>query len=251
MFKLFHAGYYRSPIAQTQTADRKAEYYEIELYDYHNGATFINGERFTVQKNDIVIARPQDIRHSEGAYACHSLKFVCNDEQYKTILDSMQKISKCVVSAELVPLFNQLYRAFLLDREFECDAIVRKICSALYYSAPSFSPFVRYSKDIEKAVDYICDNLDKKLTLSSLSATVNLSPSFFHKVFRSVTGGNVGDFITSRRMEKAKELLIEENLSVDEITFRCGFSSRAYFDNAFKKSVGLTPVVYRNEKSLK
>ena len=60
-----------------------------------------------------------------------------------------------------------------------------------------------------------------------------------------VIGVTIGEFVLTLRIDKAKELLSFIELSVDKIAFDCGFSSRAYFDNTFKKRVGITPVEYR------
>jgi AraC-like DNA-binding protein len=58
-------------------------------------------------------------------------------------------------------------------------------------------------------------------------------------------GVTIGEFVLTRRIEKAKELLAFRELSIESVSYDCGFSSRAYFDNTFKKRVGITPVDYR------
>ncbi len=248
MFRLFHSGYYVAPKLRAKTKERSVEYYEIELYTENFGFMYINGEKLCPKKNDVLISKPGDIRCSEGGFSCHSLKFVCTDLDYKNVLDGLPKLFQTDKANKLVFLFVELYRVFLIGREFECDALVRQICATLFYPHTISSPYVRYSDSIDKVVDYVCENIGQKLALEELAMLVNLSPSFLHKVFSSIMGMTIGEFILTRRIEKAKELLAFRDLSVESVACECGFSSRAYFDNTFKKRVGITPVDYRKSR---
>jgi AraC-like DNA-binding protein len=245
MFEIFHSGYYVASKFREETQNRIVEYYEIELYTDSSGFTYLNGEKLRTKKHDVLIAKPNDVRRSEGGYSCHSLKFVCTDLEYKKRLDGMHGIHGTSVANKLIPIFSDLYKAFLLKREFECDALIRMICASLYYPKTYSGKYVQYLDSVDKVVEYVCDNIGQKLLLKDLGALVNLSPSFLHKVFRDVIGITIGEFVLTLRIDKAKELLSFMELSVDKIAFDCGFSSRAYFDNTFKKRVGITPVEYR------
>ncbi len=245
MLKIFHSGYYVTPKSTVKTQERVVEYYEIELYNEHFGFTYLNGTKYCLKKNDVLIAVPGDVRCSEGCFSCHSFKFVCTDNDYKKMLDEMPKVFSTNVAVKLIPLFNELYKAFLLKHDFECDALIRQICATLYYPRTYNAKYAVYVDDINRIVEYVCENISQKLSLEELASLVNLSPSFFHKVFSSIIGTTVGEFIIVRRIEKAKELLLFRELSVDDVAFDCGFSSRAYFDKTFKKRVGVSPVEFR------
>ena len=76
----------------------------------------------------------------------------------------------------------------------------------------------------------------------------NLSPVYFHKLFRAHLGMTPAAFVLSCRIAKAKALLKTGELTIGEITSQCGFSSQAYFNYKFKEVTGETPLQYRKAR---
>lgn len=103
----------------------------------------------------------------------------------------------------------------------------------------------RVNSLIRKAVDYINENYNKVITLDDISREVNISPHYFSKLFKEQVGENYIDYITSLRIQKSKELLAENQLSIKEICFDIGYADPNYFSRLFKKVVGVTPTEYR------
>ena len=98
---------------------------------------------------------------------------------------------------------------------------------------------------LRQALTYIEDNLDNKLSLSGIAASVSLSPDHFARLFRQSTGESPYRYVLSRQLERAYELLQERELSVGEIAARVGFYDQAHFSRYFKKATGLSPSEYR------
>ena len=90
----------------------------------------------------------------------------------------------------------------------------------------------------------INDNLDQDLSLKALSERYFISISTLCSSFKSTTGVSLHEYITFRRIAKAKELLLK-GYSVSETCSRCGFNDYAHFIRAFKKSTGLSPGKYK------
>jgi AraC-like DNA-binding protein len=84
-----------------------------------------------------------------------------------------------------------------------------------------------------------------KLSLSALAKIANVSTAHFSRVFRQKTGMNVTDYLTTRRIIKAKQLLASTDDKVSWIATVCGFDSLTYFHRSFKKYVGISPAKYR------
>lgn len=93
--------------------------------------------------------------------------------------------------------------------------------------------------------EYIDENLDTQLTLSALARKCFYNPSYFSRVFKEKFGASPVEYINRKRLEQAMELLCREELSIDEISLRVGFSDRRNFYHAFAKYVGGTPSEYR------
>ncbi len=105
--------------------------------------------------------------------------------------------------------------------------------------SPSQSPHVR------KCICYINDNIDKKITVSSLSEICNISPDYLSQVFKDEMGENLSTYITKRKLETAKDMLTKGK-SNNEICNYLGFSSVSHFITSFKKHYNMTPTEYLN-----
>lgn len=91
-------------------------------------------------------------------------------------------------------------------------------------------------------LQYINDqSVDKKLKLSSfITKQVHYDYSYLSDLFSSVEGITIEQFFIIQRIEKVKELLVYEELSLTEIAYQTGFSSVAHLSAQFKKTTGLT-----------
>jgi two-component system response regulator YesN len=101
---------------------------------------------------------------------------------------------------------------------------------------------------IDKAKSYINANFQKEISLDDVSREVDISPYYFSKIFKEETGENFIEYVTAIRIEKAKELLEQSNLSMKEICAQIGYADPNYFSRTFKKNVGLTPTEYKEGK---
>lgn len=104
----------------------------------------------------------------------------------------------------------------------------------------------RYKTIVQTAIDYMTANFrDDQLTLAHISEKVYLSSSHFEKVFKDITGKSVIDYLNVIRMEKAKILLKDCNLKVEDISEKVGYQTSKGFIRAFKKYENITPGQYR------
>jgi two-component system response regulator YesN len=100
---------------------------------------------------------------------------------------------------------------------------------------------------VEKVVRYLSSNLEKDISLDTAAELVNLSPSYFSKIFKEVMGVAFITYLTDLRLEKAQELLLQTDLSIQEIGFKVGYNASAYFIKQYKAKSGYTPYDYRRQ----
>lgn len=98
---------------------------------------------------------------------------------------------------------------------------------------------------VKKAMVYIQENYSKDISLDDVSGQVNISPYYFSKIFKDETGENFIEYLTRVRIERAKELLVDANISVKEAGIQSGYSDPNYFSRIFKKQMDMTPSEYK------
>ncbi|MFS7221583.1 AraC family transcriptional regulator [Rahnella inusitata] len=96
-----------------------------------------------------------------------------------------------------------------------------------------------------KVMQWIEENYEQKFAMASLSAAVGLSESYISRVFGQETGGSIQDYLATRRVKRACELLRTTDRPVESIGLQCGFADAPYFITRFKKMIGKTPLQYR------
>ncbi|ABR36111.1 helix-turn-helix transcriptional regulator [Clostridium beijerinckii] len=107
---------------------------------------------------------------------------------------------------------------------------------------------MNYEACIKKSIEYIENNLNKKIQLKELADKAFLSKYHFHRVFHSVVGEPVAEYIRKKRLEEAaNELLTTENKIID-IALKYQFSNQESFTKAFKKLYGIPPKEFRKNK---
>ena len=100
---------------------------------------------------------------------------------------------------------------------------------------------------IDKAKDYILANFQRDISLDDISREIDISPYYFSKIFKENTGENFIDYLTTLRIDKAKELLETTDMSMKELCGEVGYANPNYFSRIFKKIVGLSPTEYKDK----
>jgi two-component system response regulator YesN len=108
----------------------------------------------------------------------------------------------------------------------------------------------QYVVAILKTITYIEMNLHCPLQVSDIAEIVGLSRSHFSTLFKKVTGENVIQFIFSKRLERATQLLLTTDWKVNEIAEKIGVPDYKYFSKWFKKCTGKTPSDFRNQTKI-
>lgn len=98
---------------------------------------------------------------------------------------------------------------------------------------------------IEKANQYIEQNYPEDISLEDVAREVNLSPYYFSRFYKEESGINFSDKLVQVRIEKAKELLKKEELSIKDVCYMVGYMEPNYFSKIFKKVTGLTASEYK------
>lgn len=99
---------------------------------------------------------------------------------------------------------------------------------------------------IIQAIEYIDNNINENITLDKISFICNLSQCYFSKLFKKETGLTFINYLNSRKISKAKELLVNTDETINNIAISLGFEDCGYFIRVFKKAEKITPKKYRD-----
>jgi AraC family transcriptional regulator len=104
---------------------------------------------------------------------------------------------------------------------------------------------VDYVERVNLAIDYIVQHLDERLRLEDVAAVACFSPFHFHRIFRTLVGETLNQFVRRLRLERALQMMsVAPARSLTEIALACGFSSSSDFSRTFKQRYGVPPSVF-------
>ncbi|MDC7126108.1 MAG: AraC family transcriptional regulator, partial [Spirochaetales bacterium] len=108
-----------------------------------------------------------------------------------------------------------------------------------------------YPQPLIKAINYLEDNYNKQLQLSSVAEECKVSASYLSHLFSNQMDINFIDYLNQLRLNKAIELLQEGELSIKEISWTVGYHDPNYFSRVFRKNMGFSPSNLERKEFLK
>lgn len=152
----------------------------------------------------------------------------------KKVVKHLLKLKGCTGLERIITLLNIL-EVISGSNEYEC------LASEGYSN--SFS-----QKDInrlDKVYQYIRDNFMETIMLEDAAAVANMTPTAFCKYFKNKTQKTFSNFVNEIRIGYACKLLWNQNLSISQICFKCGFNNLTNFNKNFKRYTNMIPSDYR------
>lgn len=187
-------------------------------------------ELLNAARDSIANANPYEAKQMVGEI-CLSLMKYCNKYRIYEDREALRRI-------------RPLYDTAALETEYQRLEYLRELTEYLMRLKDTMD--LNGSLNIyHKLVEYIDSHLQEDLTLTALSEKVHFNPSYISRQFKAFSGVNLTDYITKKRMDKAKRLLLESNQRVYDIAVSVGYDTATYFNRVFRKYVGVTPREFR------
>ena len=98
---------------------------------------------------------------------------------------------------------------------------------------------------IRKIMDEIREHYTENITLTGLAEKYSISVSYLSELLKAHLQLSFSEYISSKRIQKAKELLADDSLSIEQIAEQTGYNDYFYFTKVFKKNTGISPSKYR------
>lgn len=103
-----------------------------------------------------------------------------------------------------------------------------------------------YSMQVMRAINYICQNRNRRITAQSVAENLNINRSYLSTIFKKETGVSICDFIRREKLKAAANMLRFSDYSCSDIAEYFGFASQSHFIQLFRVEYGETPNKYRN-----
>lgn len=101
---------------------------------------------------------------------------------------------------------------------------------------------------IVTAIEHLQKNYAENLTLSAMARMVYLSPEYFSRLFKEVTGDNFSTYLTTWRLSQARELLRSSDMTLTQIAAKVGYANPSYFAKLYRRYLGVSPENERKHK---
>ncbi|MEL7006628.1 MAG: AraC family transcriptional regulator [Bacteroidota bacterium] len=163
-----------------------------------------------------------------------------------TVDIKIQKVIDTILSS---PYTGKLQDVFLLSKSLE----LLVLCVDNYKSVNSYRPkHVRNQVDKEKlmaARDFINDRLSSPPNLSEISQKIGMNEFKLKNGFKELFQSTIFGYLTERRLNMARQYLLDTNKTAAEIAYELGYSSPQHFNQQFRNKFGVTPNSIRNYPS--
>ncbi len=250
-------GIYDSLVSQKHrglTPERTVARYELELYHTDSGVSYVDGKAFPVRRGMLLCAKPGQLRHSqlpirssyiwvpaEAAEAAVLAQlplctYIEEPEALASLFRLFSRLHSCALGAAPEPEGTVEYNLHFLALLQLCLQLTRGSCHR-----PVRNRLIR------QAYRYMDAHFCESCTLAQIAESVHVSANHLHSVFLESEGFTPYEYITGKRIEKAKALILMEDISMAQIALETGFCSQSHFTAIFKKQTGMTPVRYKKQ----
>jgi len=204
------------------------------------------GESFTLLPYEISYIPPDTpfFRHVEDPIDFH--QFVFQAKQEHPFLESLHPGRLAIPPSQAASILQNLSLSLKLPQHSELILAELEHIIRVNYLFSRQDATDSLSEDIRAVVSYMENHLAERINLDHLAAQAYLSTTGLIWKFHRQLGTTPQQYLILLRMRLAKQLLLEEALSISHIAERCGYANAYYFSNAFRKSSGMSPTEFRS-----
>lgn len=122
------------------------------------------------------------------------------------------------------------------------ENLLLTICNSVEYT--EILPSKAYNTVAQQLISFLQDNVDKQLTMQTISYRFGYSPAWLQHIFRAETGCSIMQFFIALKIDKAKKLISDSDYSIANIADMLGYDTPQYFSKQFRQITNMTPSAY-------
>lgn len=268
-FDEFHINYVKQQGKHNMPVQHYHDTYEFYLQTFGERYIFLDDICYTLKKGDLIIFKPFDLHYAESREVDYYERYVMNFHQ--------QKLACLLSDNEIRILFDKLDSGVIHLNDEQFENIYNHYKKAEFYSNKTgfLSEKLLYSTvfqmimmiseitekaekvseqdvkpEIVKAILYMNKHFGETIELNMLSNLVGMSKYHFSRLFHNTTGATFLEYLYNVRLTKVHRMLIETNLTLNEIADKTGFSSTAHLSRTFRKAYHISPREFRKSSKV-
>ena len=233
------------------------------FYVVHGSGIFkIENNQLNVKENDLVIVNPH-VSHTESSKDSNPLEYIVIGIDGLTLMTDTDDDSKNLTTHNIYNyskynheilsyMNNLLYEVQQKDEYYEeiCENLFEALIFNMKRRTKSnliLSPTNNISKECALIKNYIDIHYSSELNLDHLASITHMNKYYLIHIFKKSIGTTPIDYLIEKRISMSKMLLETTEYSMNQISQIVGFTSQSYFNQIFKKRVGMRPKQYRNQ----
>ena len=253
----FYTGTFNA-LDEKKTNPHKHTFLEIMFIDNGSGTIEIDGVPYKAQKDDIVIYLPNKLHkeYSDLGNTIHAYFFgVKFTDSLKHMVDGSHP-PFILPSKDEAPFFLRSFK-MLIDESKNIgepysdkitNCLAKTIVLKILQMCTNEKEVTRSDDFIKQVQNYLDEHYLEDISLNDYYETLPFSKFYIAKLFKSYLGVTPLNYITSKRMNKARDLLNTTDKKIIEIASDVGYKDIYYFTKVFKKEIGVSPSAYRKRK---
>ena len=256
----------------TRNADYKMSvnhfhyYYEIFYVEQGSCRFFIGGSLFDLKRGDFLVIPPREVHYNRYLTQCTRINLYFRSEDLAAARPFSAALGEDLSAPVLIHFpdscrslidghFASMLREDKVDDPISARVLQLQLGEFFLYAeryGTDRGKMPALSSDADQTIlhitEYIRAHYSEPLSLESLARAAGLSPSYFSRRFKIVTGMRTMEYINYIRLTKASQELLSTDHTITEVAMHSGFSDSNYFKDSFRRSYGLSPRAYRKNR---
>ncbi len=254
---LLNCELWQARITSLRTPMRFVMTYELEYHYETDGCSVVNGEKRDLYPGMILLGKPGDLRYSTPPkgeeFRTQVIRFEMVNDPHGSLFRLLSQIPTFTATD---PAFDALWKQFHEEyaKKDNYHAALRAqfalISMLLHLSErgqgeEGYTPPSSHQQSLYRAIRYMRKHLGEELSVSDVASYIGYSTSHFNHLFKEYTKSTPYAYFLTLKMNEAKRLLLDTDMSISEISERLSFGSISKFGAAFKADCGETPGKFR------
>lgn len=233
------------------------DYNKLYFIQSGEGEIKIDGVSYYPKAGDLMLLPANRVQSYKTSHDNTYLKYWChfNAIVVKTPLFNLINTNYLVHYDDLVPV-NALFET-IIDNYDKADIVsvlagktaLAQLLLSYFDKAGVIDEYSHEQREILDCIqlikDFVYKNINENISLQMLADTAHFNPNYFVAYFKKQYKITPMKFVALLRIDKAKELIANTSMPIQEIAYATGFSDSAHLSNSFKKQIGYSPTEYR------